>query len=167
MALHIPIVAADVSPLMIPAGMGMFEPAHAGCYRIPTVGDDVRSLRLKRNRQSKIEVAAHFKWGVLSADFADAADEEKEICAISVICGFPIPHSLPRRSHSPRRNAVKTGAKTGAFRTGTLFSGIHFPDSCQRHYALQKPNQERGRRRWILVQNQCNKCPMIFFLNQP
>ena len=36
------------------------------------------------------------------------------------------PHSLPRRSNSPRRNAVKTGAKTGAFRTGTLFSGIHF-----------------------------------------
>jgi hypothetical protein len=27
------------------------------------------------------------------------------------------PHSLPRRSNSPRRNAVKTGAKTGAFRT--------------------------------------------------
>jgi hypothetical protein len=26
-------------------------------------------------------------------------------------------HSLPRRSNSPRRNAVKTGAKTGAFRT--------------------------------------------------
>jgi hypothetical protein len=24
------------------------------------------------------------------------------------------PHSLPRRSNSPRRNAVKTGAKTGA-----------------------------------------------------
>ena len=37
-----------------------------------------------------------------------------------------IPHSLPRRSNSPRRNAVKTGTKTGAFRTGTLFSGIHF-----------------------------------------
>ena len=30
---------------------------------------------------------------------------------------FQIPHSLPRRSNSPRRNAVKTGAKTGAFRT--------------------------------------------------
>ena len=29
--------------------------------------------------------------GVLSADFADDADEEK-ICAIGVICGFPIPH---------------------------------------------------------------------------
>jgi len=27
------------------------------------------------------------------------------------------PHSLPRRSNSPRRNAVKTGAKSGAFRT--------------------------------------------------
>jgi hypothetical protein len=25
-----------------------------------------------------------------------------------------IPHSLPRRSNSPRRNAVMTGAKTGA-----------------------------------------------------
>jgi hypothetical protein len=25
------------------------------------------------------------------------------------------PHSLPRRSNSPRRNAVKTRAKTGAF----------------------------------------------------
>jgi hypothetical protein len=36
------------------------------------------------------------------------------------------PHSLPRRSNSPRRNAVKTGAKTGAFRSGTLFSGFHF-----------------------------------------
>jgi hypothetical protein len=28
---------------------------------------------------------------VLSADFADDADEGKEICAIGVICGFPIP----------------------------------------------------------------------------
>ena len=36
------------------------------------------------------------------------------------------PHALPRGSNSPRRNAVKTGAKTGAFRSGTLFSGIHF-----------------------------------------
>jgi hypothetical protein len=53
MALHIPIVAADVSPLMIPAGMGMFEPAHAGCYRIPTVGDDVRSLILLAGRNNE------------------------------------------------------------------------------------------------------------------
>src|ERR1035437_7676499 len=28
-------------------------------------------------------------------------------------------HSFPRRSKSPRRNAVKTGAKTGACRTRT------------------------------------------------
>ena len=36
---------------------------------------------------------------VLSADFADAADEEKEICAICVICGSPIPHSAIRIPH--------------------------------------------------------------------
>ena len=30
-------------------------------------------------------------------------------------------HSLPRRSNSPRRNAVKTGAKTGALRTEHSF----------------------------------------------
>jgi hypothetical protein len=37
--------------------------------------------------------ATHSEWEVLSADFAEDADEEKEICAIGVICGFPISHS--------------------------------------------------------------------------
>ena len=36
------------------------------------------------------------------------------------------PHSLPRRSNSPRRNAVKTGAKTGTFRSVNSLFHIHF-----------------------------------------
>ena len=48
---------------------------------------------------------------------------------------FQIPHSLPRRSNSPRRNEVKTGAKTGAlriphsaFRTGKALFRYSFWD---------------------------------------
>jgi hypothetical protein len=37
------------------------------------------------------EIGCHGR-EVLSADFADDADEKQEICEISVICGFPIPH---------------------------------------------------------------------------
>jgi hypothetical protein len=47
--------------------------------------------------------------GILSADFADAADGGKEICAICVICGFS-------------RSALRTRHST----LERLFSGIHF-----------------------------------------
>jgi hypothetical protein len=43
--------------------------------------------------------------------------EAHEALAMTEIKWRRTPHSLPRRSNSPRRNAVKTGAKTGAFST--------------------------------------------------
>ena len=88
-----PNVAADVSPLIIPA-REEFEPTHVGCYGSPH-GQPVAWPGARGWAMTEI------KWGLS-------------------------PHFLPRRSKSPRRNAVETGAKTGAFRTGTLFSDIHF-----------------------------------------
>jgi|SRR5208282_222797 len=47
-ALPIPIVAADVSPLIIPA-RGKFEPTHVGCYGIPnSAGATCRAVAQRR-----------------------------------------------------------------------------------------------------------------------
>jgi len=40
--------------------------------------------------------APQSEWEVLTADFADDADEEKEICAISAICGCAAHSALER-----------------------------------------------------------------------